>query len=200
MKPFWSAYWKTIIALTVVAGVFLAGYQYSNHTWQAKWSARDASDAKASALESERARADEHKAAETAAAIDKAYQQGAAHAKANADRIIADLHTGNLRLRQSFTCTISSVSVSSTNSAARISDAARTCGLSTADAEFLIRFAERADKVAMQLKAAQQFIQCEYERGKKRANSNATDADAEKKGTSDARAACGGIDSAKNAL
>ena len=195
---------ETIIALAVCAGLFgsglFIGVDGANQLWQAKWSERDASDAQASALESERARADEHKAAENAAAIDKAYQEGVHDAETKANRIIADLHTGNLRLRQSLTCTIRAADLSSTNSAARVTDAASACGLSTDDAAFLIRFAERADKVAEQLKAAQQFIQCEYERGKKRANSNATDAAAEKKGTSDAPTSCGGITTAKNAL
>lgn len=165
---------ETIIALAVCAGLFgsglFIGVDGANQRWQAKWSERDASDAQASALESERARADERTAAENAAAIDKAYQQGAAHAKANADRIIADLHTGNLRLRQSLTCTIRAADLPGTNSATRITDAASACGLSTDDAKFLVRFAERADQVALQLQAAQAFITSEYERGKKRAN------------------------------
>lgn len=196
---------ETIIALAVVAAVwgggFAIGIKFERDTWQAKWSARDAADSEARTLASEAARTEEQKAAENAAAIDKAYQEGAAHAKANADRIIADLHTGNLRLRASFTCTVSSADLSSTNSATRVSDAARTCGLSNADAAFLIRFAERADQVALQLRAAQAFIQCEYERGKKRANIVENNSQRqEKKGTSDAPTACGGIDSAKNAL
>lgn len=172
---------ETIIALVVVAalagGGYWSGYRASSKTWQVKWAEQSALTDRAIALASEGARKDEQQAAENAAAIDKAYQQGAAHAKATADRIIADLHTGNLKLRQSFTCTISAVDVSSTNSATRISDAASTCGLNTADAAFLIRFAERADQVALQLRAAQAFIQSEYERGKKRANIDAKSKD-----------------------
>jgi hypothetical protein len=172
---------ETIIAFAVIAGLLGAGYvtgtRVANLQWQGKWSARDAADNEARTLASENARKDEQQAAENAAAIDKAYQQGAAHAKANADRIIADLHTGALKLRQSLTCTISGADLSNTNSATRISDAARTCGLSNADAEFLIRFAERADQVALQLRAAQAFIQAEYERGKKRANVDAKSKD-----------------------
>lgn len=150
---------KTIIALAVVAGVFLSGYQYSNHTWQAKWSKRDAADERAKSAALIEATDKNSRIAELQDEAAQAYEKGKKDAQNEADATIAAYRAGTIRLRQQFTCFNRSVSNATTSIG--ISDAARDCGLSERDVEFLVRFAERANKVAHQLKAAQDIIRAD---------------------------------------
>lgn len=150
---------ETLIALAVVAGVFLSGYQYSNHTWQAKWSERDAADAKAKSAALIEAADKNSRIAALQDEAAQAYEKGKQDAQNEANATIAAYRAGTIRLRSQFTCFNRSVSNATTSTG--ISDAARDCGLSKADVEFLVRFAERADKVAHQLKAAQDIIRAD---------------------------------------
>ena len=81
-----------------------------------------------------------------------------AETKANADRTIADIRAGNLRLRNRFTCPSSAAEVTGS---ATGSDGAGQAGLLGSDAEFLISEAERADKVVNQLTACQNILKAE---------------------------------------
>lgn len=150
---------ETLIALAVVAGVFLSGYQYSNHTWQAKWSARDTADEKAKSAALIEAAEKNNRIAALQDEAAQAYEKGKQDAQNEANATIAAYRAGTIRLRSQFTCFNRSVSNATTSTS--ISDAARDCGLSKADVEFLVRFAERADKVAHQLKAAQDIIRAD---------------------------------------
>ena len=152
---------ETIIALAVVAGVFLSGYQYSNHTWQAKWSERDATDAKANSAALIEAADKNSRIAALQDEAAQAYEKGKQDAENEASTTIAAYRAGTIRLRSQFTCFNRSVSNVTTSTG--ISDAARDCGLSERDVEFLVRFAERANKVAHQLKAAQDIIRADRE-------------------------------------
>lgn len=150
---------ETIIALAVVAGVFLSGYQYSNNTWQAKWSERDAADERAKSAALIEATDKNSRIASLQDEAAQAYERGKQDAENEASATIAAYRAGTVRLRQQFTCFNRSVSNATTSTG--ISDAASDCGLSQADVEFLVRFAERADKVAHQLKAAQDIIRAD---------------------------------------
>lgn len=81
---------ETLIALAVVAGVFLSGYQYSNHTWQAKWSARDAADAQAHKQFTEQQRRIELDRQGAIDAIQEQAQQDIATAQRNAANAAAE--------------------------------------------------------------------------------------------------------------
>lgn len=70
------------------------------------------------------------------------------------DAIIADLRSGNLRLRDKFRCPTVSTPAGSSGG----SNDSETAGLQNEDAEFLVREADRADAVVRQLTLAQDII------------------------------------------
>lgn len=72
------------------------------------------------------------------------------------DRVLADLHSANLRLRRRFSCPAASVSVSP--GPATSGDGAEASGLLVADAEFLVRLAAEADARVNQLTACQAVL------------------------------------------
>lgn len=92
---------------------------------------------------------------------EKNYLAGERHAKAQTDRLIADLRSGNIRLRQQLAANAAPVARSqgSNDSAARGHHAAASGGLHESDAEFLIRFAGNADSVTRQLGQCQDYIE-----------------------------------------
>lgn len=95
------------------------------------------------------------------ATLDANYQKELSDAKTVSDATIAGLSSGNVRLRSRFTCNAGSGSVPSTSQAGTSTssaDAASAGGLRTADAEFLIRLADRADQCAVQVKALQDAV------------------------------------------
>lgn len=107
-------------------------------------------------------RAKEYEAAQTQAAIEARHLMEMNDAKTRTDRTIANLRAGNIRLRDeiaSAECAIAGVSEIATGTGER--DAACAGGLRPEHAEFLIRFADRADAVALQLKAAQDIIRAD---------------------------------------
>lgn len=158
-----KAYWKPLAALLLVAvGVLMilwAGYSIADRSWQAKWQERDLADAKAELDARKDATEKSNRLAAAQEQAAQAYEKGKQDAENEASATIAAYRAGTVRLRQQFTCFNRSVSNATTSTG--ISDAARDCGLSKADVEFLIRFAERADKVAHQLKAAQDIIRAD---------------------------------------
>lgn len=150
------------IAAAIVFGLLCAwaGNSWSDSHWQTKWNKRDADDAKAEIAQRQDSTEKANRLAAAQALAATNYLNGVKDGKADADRIISDLRTGNRRLQQRFDglqCISRAVSDSAPSGS--VSDAASRCGLSDADVQFLVRFAERADNVARQLTAAQAIIQ-----------------------------------------
>lgn len=105
------------------------------------------------------ARAKEHAAQQAIADIDREHTERAAHAKQQADAVIADLRAGTRRLR--FQCpapTAAGAGMPGTTASAGVGDAAAAGGLQPEDAGFLVREAERADQIAHQLQACQAIV------------------------------------------
>jgi len=95
------------------------------------------------------------------AALDVQHHKELTDAKAAADRTIADLRAGNLRLRERFTCPAAAGPAGGAGQAgtgASVGDAAQGHGLQPADAEFLLSEAARADEVTVQLRACQDIV------------------------------------------
>lgn len=112
---------ETIIALAVVAGVFLAGYQYNNHTWQAKWSERDAADAQARQTFTEQQRRIELTRQGAIDEIQKQAQQDIATAQRNAAIAAAE----SKRLQDGIADAITRLQADSGNTSTGISSKAR---------------------------------------------------------------------------
>lgn len=163
IAAFIKRHWESIAAIIVVAAVWLGGFaigmKFERDEWQTKWQARDLADAKAELDARKDATEKSNRLAAAQEQAAQAYEKGKQDAENEASATIAAYRAGTVRLRQQFTCFNRSVSNATTSTG--ISDAARDCGLSKADVEFLIRFAERADKVAHQLKAAQDIIRAD---------------------------------------
>jgi hypothetical protein len=76
------------------------------------------------------------------------------------EHTIADLRAGTLRLRKQFTCPAATAAgaASQAGTGTGLGDGASSGGLQTADAEFLLREAGRADQVVVQLQACQDIV------------------------------------------
>lgn len=157
-----------VVALALLAGAFFAGVHVEHTARVAEVNGLKADQAKALA-DANAARANAEQAARDTeakrvadmAALDANYQKELSDAKAVSDATIADLSSGNVRLRQRFTCSTGSGSVPSTAKAGTSTssaDAASSGGLRPADAEFLVRLADRADQCAVQVKALQDVV------------------------------------------
>lgn len=152
-----------LVAVAIVLGALYGAYHHGVTTttaqYELKLSEQSAANAQALANAQADVRNKEQAAAQEQAAIVATYEDKQSNAKTNTDRIIADLRSGAIRLRSdlaSAQCALASVSDIAAGTGKR--DAACTAGLRPADAEFLIRFAARADAVARQLQAAQAII------------------------------------------
>lgn len=165
ITAFLKAYWKPLALLVAVvlwSACWLSiGRGIANADWQAKWSARDLSDAKAEIAARRDATDKTNRLAAAQAQAAEAYEKGKTDAQNEADSTIAAYRAGSLRLRAQFTCF--NRSVPNTTTSTGISDAARDCGLSETDVSNLVRLAERADQVAHQLRAAQDIIRADRE-------------------------------------
>lgn len=145
------------IVLLVLFLAYRHGVTTTDTAWQSRWDQQAAELANARTEAERLARQAERDSAQAMAAIDNAYQQGQADAKAESDRVIADLRAGNVRLRKRFTCPAAS-DLPAAGTSTGSSDAAQTGGLQRDDAEFLVREAERADEVVRQLQACQAIV------------------------------------------
>lgn len=76
---------ETIIALTVLAGVFATGYITANNSWQTKWAKRDATDARATKAFNEQQRRIEQERQGVINAIQEDAQKRITKAKRDAD-------------------------------------------------------------------------------------------------------------------
>lgn len=77
-----------------------------------------------------------------------AYEKGRQSAQDEADDTIANYRSGNIKLRKQLQCTVNLVrSVPDASTAGQFTEQARNCGLSSADVEFLIRFAAETNRL-----------------------------------------------------
>lgn len=159
VKAWWREIAIVLVALVVAASLFMAGYNKADGQWQTKWQARDLADAQEEIAARKEATEKSNRLAAAQEQAAQAYEQGKQDAQKEADFTIAAYRAGTIRLRQRFACFNRSMSNATTS--ASVSDAASVCGLSSTDVEFLIRYAERADQVAHQLKAAQDIIRAD---------------------------------------
>jgi prophage endopeptidase len=126
---------------------FFAGASYERASLVAK-------AAQAVVKQTNTARAAEHTAAVDVNHVDQKLVDSLQEANNEQTRIIADLRSGNLRLRKRLASSSGPVAAG-----AGASDAAAQPGLQEQDAEFLVRLAGEADDVVRQLSACQSIIQ-----------------------------------------
>jgi prophage endopeptidase len=108
------------------------------------------------------ARAIEQRYVASMAALDLKYTQEITDAKTQAERDIAAVRAGELRLRNRFTCAADPAAPGSGAAAVAAGagggDGTRQAGLQVEDAEFLVRLADAADAVVRQLTACQAIV------------------------------------------
>ncbi|MFA6063906.1 MAG: lysis system i-spanin subunit Rz [Gallionella sp.] len=132
-----------------------AGYQkYRAVQIQGEYDKHLAGDDKKAAEASEANRKAEAAHASQLAALRDHYQAEIDNEKAAADRIIADLKSGNLKLRKRFSCDQGAAIAGTASSG----DGAAQGGLQSSDVEFLIGIASEADIIVNQLTLAQGVI------------------------------------------
>lgn len=158
--PVWARYVGAILAvLAVLYGAYRHGVSTTNDRWQAKYNADIAAAHEATAKARAEVRGKELAAAQQQANIEAELLRRLDDAQSNADRIIADLRAGNLRLRSEFSKAVCAVAgVPDIAASAGQRDAACDGGFSEDHVRFLVQFAQRAQRVAEQLQAAQQVI------------------------------------------
>jgi len=160
---------RPYLALGLVALLLCGGWYYGHtryaagelagNTKVAQLTAQHAQQlqhlAELSAAAADAARDAEHRQAQAIAAIGARYEQDKTHAKEQADRVIADLRAGTLRLRQQWTCAPAA--------AAQVPGAAAGTGRTDGDAELratgagdLVRLAAQCDAQVRGLQAALQ--------------------------------------------
>jgi hypothetical protein len=156
-----------VAAFALMAGIYFFGSHVENLKRVAQISQLNAAhevalaDAnKAAADAQQKARDIEAQRAIDMAALDDKYQKELSDAKANADSTLAAYKSNTLQLRGRLTCArTSSVPLATAPSTSASSvDAASASGLQSADVEFLVRDAERADQYAKQVKALQDVV------------------------------------------
>lgn len=97
---------------------------------------------------------------ERMADIDQQHQKAIENEKAIADRTIADLRSGAIRLRDKFAANefIAAGGIAAPGTCTGCRDAAASIRLQSEDAGFLVRLASEADQVADQLRACQAVV------------------------------------------
>lgn len=109
------------------------------------------------------ARAAENKRVADMAALDLKYTTEMTNAKRETDAALAAVRSGELRLRDRFTCNSSTASgsVPETGAGPRVGDDATPSGLQVADAAVLVQRAADADEVVRQLTACQAIVRAD---------------------------------------
>lgn len=152
-----------VIAVALVGGCFYAAYSHGVETTKTLYKLRISTAAKEHADEiiswKTKVAAIEHQRMDDMATLAGTYQKAVEDEKAEHDRITADLRTGTVRLRDRLAFVEFANSGSpKAGTSTRSGDAAKGVGLQAADAEFLLRIASEADRVADQLRACQAVV------------------------------------------
>lgn len=159
MKTKWLIPAITAIAtLAIMTMLYNKGYEAGQNKVTAQWEAAQHESAKAAAAILIEYRAQEQQwAADTQRVSDELHSR-LQDTQTSADRIIADLHSGNVQLRERFRSCSANAGVSNDSDTTSSNDDAGQTGLSNADAGFLIRLASRADRAVSQLTACQSYV------------------------------------------
>jgi hypothetical protein len=150
--------WIGLTVLALVFGAYRWAYNAGANAVQADWDAERAANKLAADAQAAEAAAKEAKDAAAFALLADNLRKENERAKQDADRTIADLRRGTIRLRSRFTCPST---VSQAAGSASGSDETRESGLRSEDAEFLISESARADGVARTLQACQAILAAE---------------------------------------
>ena len=148
--------WAGVAALVLVAGVWLHGRASGAESVRADWDAQEAVYAQQRAASAIAARATEERWRAEYKAIAERFlaEQKVADEKYQSD--LASLRAGSLRVRERFACPARSAEAPAFAGGAGDPGPG---GLLSADAEFLLREAARADEVARQLNALIQAVE-----------------------------------------
>lgn len=147
----------------VIGGAYVMGVSHTKAEWRADVATINATHAKAIADKQAEYRALEQRSATDMAAIDQLHQQDIANREAISNRTIADLHAGNVSLRNRFTCPAGNATTAAAGTSTGKRDEASSLYIRGEDAGFFVRLADEADKVADQLRACQAVIKADRE-------------------------------------
>lgn len=149
-----------LVALACCAALLFGAYSHGVSTtdtaWQAKHNAALAKANQAAAEAQAGAREAERRAAEEINAIEGKLHDQEQAAAAERDRLLADLESGAVRLRDRFTCPAGGVPGTAANPGQR--EPGKVGGLQQADVRLLVRLANEADAVTRQLQACQAIL------------------------------------------
>lgn len=150
---------RLIVMSILVGGGYWWGSDSKDSQWSLKWAKRDQSDRDVEIAVRKSATEKEAKLLAAQSSALKAYQQGVADAENKAKGTITAYRAGNIKLQKRFECLSVSVGdMSATPASGQLTDAARDCGFSVANVEFLISIAERADKLVEKVTALQKVV------------------------------------------
>lgn len=175
--------WRVLAIVAVILGALTGAFFFGVHTEGARRAAEVADlqrthgevlasmdRAHRSALADELQRRADLQAqhAQEMAALDERFTHEIETAKSRAAADLAAVRDGTVRVRDRFTCPADpgrpSGAAADTGTTPSVGDDAPPSGLQAADAEFLLREAERADEVTRQLQACQAIVR--RDRGK----------------------------------
>jgi hypothetical protein len=137
---------------------YSAAYHRGANAVQAEWDAERTANQLAADAQKAEAAAKEAKDAAAFALLADNLRKENERAKQDADRTIADLRRGAIRLRDRFTC---KSTVPGPTTSAGGSDEASQGGLLRTDQEFLLHIGAEADGVARTLQACQDILSAE---------------------------------------
>ena len=147
------------VAVVSIVGSYFAGVRSGAIKEELEWRKKqvDLNDEISGLRIKIRAQEDEHQ--EKIRSIEYQYIKDDEQRNEDQDMLISALRDGNIKLREQFKKVTVCERVSKSPTPSGTDNAAGEKGLSNSDAEFLIRFAARCDKVAGKLSAAQSYIE-----------------------------------------
>jgi len=167
MKSFFERYGHVFLCIcTALAGVCLfafglyIGTSATASTYQARIIKMEYDQAKALAKSNADAVAKKQQDEQRFYEIDSQHQEALSDAKKAYELDVAAVRAGTDRVRERFTCN-GTGSLPSVATGTGGSDATQDGGLRADDAEFLVRFAYRADEVAQSLAACQAVVRAD---------------------------------------
>jgi hypothetical protein len=148
--------YRVLIVVALAAAFFALGHRYSSNEWALRYIERENALLRKIEKQTAWARALEHSLFRQAVDREAAYLQGVKDVQARTDRTIADLRTGNLRLRRELA--EAACNLSDPTAAASGSDAGALPDVWREAAADLVRLADECDVVVYQLSACQGLL------------------------------------------
>lgn len=174
-RPWWLRVLPYVAVVLVVLGGLYGAYRHGVNVttdhYERVIAQSTADNAIALADAQEQARRTEKRHADQIADIDRTHQEALQNEITSHNRIVADLRSGALRLRDRFKCPAAAGGVSTPGTSTGSGDAAGEGGLRGEDAEFFVSEAHRANAVVLQLQACQAVVRAD--RGQNKADSEA---------------------------